>query len=52
MSTSALHIADKYSHDSGRDNESFNLLKALPLRFSEMVSLKLLAAKAVVALYI
>lgn len=50
MSSFALHIADKYNHDSGNDNESFNLLKALLLRFSEMASLKLLAAEDVVAL--
>lgn len=50
MSSSALYIANKYIHDSGNDNESFNLLKALPLGFSEMASLKLLAAEDVVAL--
>ena len=51
QSFSALYIDDKYSHDSGNDNESFNLLKALPLRFSGKVGLKSLAAKDV-ALYI
>lgn len=52
MSSSALYVADKPSHDSVNDNESFNLLKALPLGFSEMAGLKLLAAEEVVALHI
>ena len=45
QSFSALYIDDKYSHDSGNDNESFNLLKVLPFRFSGTTGLKLLAAK-------
>lgn len=52
MPSPALYIADKCSHDSGNDNESFNLLEALLLRFCEMVDLELLAAEDVVAVYL
>ena len=39
-----LYIDDKYSHDSGNNKESFNLLKAHFLRFGRKAGLKSLAA--------